>query len=988
MSNSGKQHYEETFLNVLASLNEAQKEAVEHLEGPVLVVAGPGTGKTQILSARIGNLLYSADTQAAPHNILCLTYTEAGTVAMRQRLLEFIGPEAYRVHIYTFHGFCNQVIQDNLDYFGINDLQPISDLETIEVLQDLIDSFHAQHPLKRFTGDVYFETWRLKVLFDMMKKEAWSPEYINEKVDEYLEDLPNREEYIYKTAYKGYKKGDVKVDKVETERLKMMSLRAGAGEYNNYQKRLRDMKRYDFNDMIVWVLEAFKNNAAILSDYQERYLYFLVDEYQDTNGAQNEILKLLTGFWEVPNVFVVGDDDQSIFRFQGANVKNIIDFYQTYARDIKRIVMTENYRSSQPILDTAKTLIDHNGERLISYFQGLSKDLTAEGHNKSHLVKPQIVEYFNTLQEEASIVKTLENLYKDNVDLSTVAVIYRNHRLVENIVKALQQKNIPLNIKQKVNILELPFIKCIINLLTYLQTEYEKPDSAEGLLFDVLHFCFYDIDPRDAALISRECNSNPNSEKKRSWRQLIGSKERMFQLNLNSARAISELEENLCRWTKDLPNLTVQALFEKILTHGGILTYIMNSGKKVWLMEVISAFFDFIKEESSKKADFKVKDLLESFHKMTKHNVPIHVNKIIYSEKGVNFITAHSSKGLEFDHVYLISCTADCWESQRARSSTYSLPDTLTSATDIDNKEEERRLFYVALTRAKKHLTISYPQYNTKERILEKSRFVAEILEGDAVEFKHVSMEDDEVIEYKNQVLRDAEKPKIELLEYDFIKDALKNYKMSVTHLNKFLRCPISFYFENIVKVPTARNETMGFGNAMHFAMNELFRNMVESPDKSFPSIDHFFEYFKMGMRRFHSHFTKKEYDRRVEYAQELLPDFYNNYIATWEKAVKLSYRVINAEINGVPVTGELDKIEFDGNKINVVDYKTGKPDNGKKKINPPNEKEPLGGDYWRQLVFYKLLIEADRKNSWEMVSGELDFLEKDSKKVFSKFKL
>src|SRR5690554_5749606 len=176
--------YDLSFLEELAKLNSAQKEAVEQLEGPVLVIAGPGTGKTQILSARIGKILSAPEVQAAPHNILCLTYTEAGTLAMRKRLLQFIGPEAYRVHIYTFHAFCNQVIQENLEHFGFRELQPISELEAVELFQQLIDSLPPQHLLKRYTGDVYFEIGRLKNLFDLMKKENWSPEFISEKVDE------------------------------------------------------------------------------------------------------------------------------------------------------------------------------------------------------------------------------------------------------------------------------------------------------------------------------------------------------------------------------------------------------------------------------------------------------------------------------------------------------------------------------------------------------------------------------------------------------------------------------------------------------------------------------------------------------------------------------------------------------------------------------------------------------------------------------------
>src|SRR6476661_10212640 len=168
-------------------LNEQQKLAVDTTEGPVMVIAGPGTGKTQVLSARIGKILLETDTQ--PENILCLTYTDAGVVAMRKRLLHFIGPAAYKVNIYTFHAFCNDVIQDNLSLFEKTSLDPISDLERIELLKELIDGFGKEHPLKRYRGDVYYEINSLQTLFSLMKREGWTGDYICQKVEEYLADL-------------------------------------------------------------------------------------------------------------------------------------------------------------------------------------------------------------------------------------------------------------------------------------------------------------------------------------------------------------------------------------------------------------------------------------------------------------------------------------------------------------------------------------------------------------------------------------------------------------------------------------------------------------------------------------------------------------------------------------------------------------------------------------------------------------------------------
>src|SRR3954463_2893111 len=201
----------EKFYDEYNRLNEQQKLAVDTIEGPVMVIAGPGTGKTQILSARIGKILL--DTDAQPENILCLTYTDAGVVAMRKRLLRFIGPAAYKVNVYTFHAFCNDVIQDNLSLFEKRTLDPISDLERVELLKQLIDLFPKNHPLKRYRGDVYFEMHNLDKLFSTMKREGWTASHIEGKIDSYLADLSTRDEFIYKRKYKEFNAGDLKKDK-------------------------------------------------------------------------------------------------------------------------------------------------------------------------------------------------------------------------------------------------------------------------------------------------------------------------------------------------------------------------------------------------------------------------------------------------------------------------------------------------------------------------------------------------------------------------------------------------------------------------------------------------------------------------------------------------------------------------------------------------------------------------------------------------------
>jgi DNA helicase-2/ATP-dependent DNA helicase PcrA len=302
------------FEAIYKNLNTAQKKAVDNIEGPVMVIAGPGTGKTQILGARIGKILLETDT--APENILCLTYTDAGAIAMRKRLVSFIGSSAYKVTISTFHSFCNDIIQDNLSLFDKTSLDPISELEKIELLKKLIDGFDKNNPLKRYRGDVYFEMSNLAKLFSAMKKEGWTSQYLIEKIDAYIQEIPFRDEFIYKRKYKQFEAGSLKQGLVDVEMEKMSKLKAAVNCFDIYQELMKSHNRYDFDDMINWVLKAFNENKNLLAQYQERYLYILVDEFQDTSGTQNALIKLLVNYWEQPNLFVVGDDDQSILGFR------------------------------------------------------------------------------------------------------------------------------------------------------------------------------------------------------------------------------------------------------------------------------------------------------------------------------------------------------------------------------------------------------------------------------------------------------------------------------------------------------------------------------------------------------------------------------------------------------------------------------------------------------------------------------------------------
>ncbi len=975
---------DDSFLERYNKLNERQREAVDTIYGAVMVIAGPGTGKTEVLSMRIAALLRS-EAQVQPQEILCLTYTDEATNSMRRRLVQIIGTAAHKVNIHTFHAFCNNVIQNNSEHFSLRSLQPISDLERTELLYKMIEELPRGHPLRKLSGNIYFDTGKLHRLFDVMKKEHLTAESVSRSIDTYIEDLPNREGYIYKVNGKGYKKGDLKQKLVEEEIRKMEDTRAAAHLFDKYDAMMKEAGRYDFNDMIAWVLEAFEHNPALLQSYQERYQFILVDEFQDTNGSQNELLNFLTSYWENPNVFVVGDDDQGIYEFQGARIRNIVDFYERHKADIKIIVLPQNYRSSQAILDKAMASIENNKKRLINQLHELELDknivAAAErfiGGNET--ITPVVKAYSNVLQEEADIVLQIERLQQLGVPLRGVAILYAQHRQAQNIMALMERKGIPFNVKKPVNILELPLTEQILNVLRYLDQERKKPFDGEEVLFELMHAPYYGIEPTDIAHLSLYIQSNRKEKGPIRWRLLISNPLLLESLGLRSAKAIQRLGNSLDQWEKQQLSLPLPLLVEKIVHESGIVAHLVRTTDHVWNLQALHTFFEFVKETYARTPRIKPAEFLQTVSRMNDEHISVPLQRVIQNENGLHFYTTHSAKGNEFEYVFLIGVTKNFWEGKKGGGNEYRMPDTIT-ATDEDAEksyktEVARRLFYVALTRAKKHLQVSFAINDNAGKALETSVFIDEISTPEERVQQSVAGED--IMKHLEWAIQPVPEIRIKTANAEWIERVLQQFIMSYTALSKFLRCPLAFYYETILKVPYQKNDALAFGSAVHYALERMFRDMKENKGV-FPDKDHVLGAFNSALYSESSCFTQVQFDRRMEQGHTLLSEYYDHYIDTFPKDVEIEFKVPRYMLDGVPVTGKIDKIELSGDSCKVVDYKTGDPDKSATPMTaPPNDKEPLGGDYWRQMVFYKLLLENYEDRSWRVTTGMFDFVQKN----------
>lgn len=992
MSDKIKKEYYQKWKDAYDALNGPQKRAVDTIEGPVMAIAGPGTGKTQLLSVRIGNILLRTD--AYPQNILCLTFTDAGTVAMRQRLESFIGPDAYNVSVQTFHSFCHAVIKDNMSYFSdYRELQQVTDIEEVDIFRKIIDNFDSRHILKRHKGDVYFDYKRLKSLFSIMKQENYRPVDFKKAYEAYEKKCmdPATSDFVYsrktkdkKTGHE-YQKGDLKMNAIRSELDKYAKTVAAAEAFDEYTTLMAQSSRMDFNDMILFVLDKFKEHDHLLGKYQEQYQYVLVDEYQDTNGVQNELLFLLAEYWERPNVFIVGDDDQSIYRFQGANMDAIVDFKLKYAPE--EIILTHNYRSSQVILDAARKLIQNNQDRLVARFPYLIKDLKEARNDKGEISHaPQIIEYPNATHEEVGIIQKIEELYQAGIPYKDIGVIYTKHAFVENITKYLTIKKIPINVKKRINVLGEPDVIKLCRILEYIDMEREDPHSGESVLFEVLHYDIFDVSPTDVASLSLYCkNSSLEQEDSRriykKWRLVMQDADELASTLIRNKEDILRVSSLIENWIKDSFNVTVQLLIERIITESHLLDHMLKSEDKAYRLQAFNTFFDFIKNEAASRGGLTVREAVELIHVMNDEEIPLEVNRVFSNKGGVNFMTVHGSKGLEFKHVFIMRCNENTWEKRKGNNQGFSFPPGLVAASDLGSEEDERRLFFVALTRARDFVYISYISKDDKEKDQQMSKFISEIRHADD-KISQVSVDDQSVQSYLADLMR-YHKGQPALLDHALMDRVLENFKLSTTSLNKYLKCPLSFYFENILGVPRGRNAQMGFGSAIHYALEQYFMDIEKSSPRSMGSVQKLIDFFIKGMEIYKSHFTQMEFGRLSEYGINTLNEYYAEHHEKWMNIpqYKTELNISLVHFEGIPLTGKLDRVNIYKDFVTVTDYKTGKFSKSKSKLNGISDNDSQGGDYWRQIVFYRILLDNYKGAQYHMTHGIMDFVEKEGNK-------
>jgi DNA helicase II / ATP-dependent DNA helicase PcrA len=1016
---------EEAFLEAFSKLNPAQKDAVMAIDGPVLVLAGAGTGKTQVLAIRIAQILKETDSR--PENILCLTFTESGVSAMRKRLFAMIGPDAYSVNIFTFHGFCDRIIREYSErFFFLRESEQIEPLERLEMFVEIFGTLSANSPLRPYGNPDAFLRSAQSVI-SQLKREDISPERFQtlvfeteeffEKSREYFElfleknartisdedvsvlsnalkqILPENtfvrilhENFFSRLELYQTEKGSFKPLKDELKKFweslgKNLPRQKELAEkvYPAYEAMLRERGLYDFDDMVLFVLREMKKDQQFLDSFREQFSYLLADEYQDTNGAQNELLEMLSGSFDEPNIFFVGDDDQSIYRFQGASLENVIGFFKKYGKQGKIITLEENYRSTQTILDASKAVIDCNTHRIFSLLERGEKRLIAKKEKEGDSII--LAEVPSLEQEREWIADQVQEYIRKGTDPSEIAVLFRNNADGDEMAEVFFEKGIPFFLDRKRDALQNTDLQKLLRLFRFLL----NPEDSHELFF-LLRSDFFHFDPLEVHQLFLDAKLQKKSACEMLFdRALDSKKERENDVEQESLfvhvseqkkyLSVSSFFDSLLQWQGYFVNLPFSEAFANIANDSGFLKHILDA-KKYDALTSVNALFDMVKKWMREKKDFSLADFLEKIHSHERLRVEIPIIENGRKESSVRLMTAHKAKGLEFEIVFLVKCSEKQWEKKRIFDG-LSLPANVFS-NDFSfeaqmRHEDERRLFYVALTRAKKRLLISFASTDQNGRESLSSRFVREIPEV-LIKKNNDTRGSDPV---SSPLFRMTKEKNILDVEKEMYRRALEGLMLSITHLNAYRECPRKFQYSTLLRVPQAKNKHSALGTAAHSALREIYALYSKGVLTLSAAKEKLLESFEIALKK--EFLSQKDYEETLEYGKNLLEEYFFHYEKTLFSAPKTfleyDFRSYNIEVEGVPVTGRIDKIEVLDEalkRVKVVDYKTGSPDKALAK-----------DDATRQIVFYQLLCDLAPNFPWKMEFGELDFLKKNKKSEF-----
>lgn len=1037
-------------------LNDAQREAVETIDGPLLVIAGPGTGKTELLAVRVANILEKTDTQ--PSNILCMTFTESGAANMRERLTGLIGSAAYEVQIGTYHAFGGDIIKRFSEYFSDEQLeQPIDAIGSQQIFKQIVDELDYHDPLK--TARHYLKDLRSTI--SDIKRALLTPDDIRSIAEEnqlaieaisrdtasifsglvrmpgsYLKALPYYEQTLESinshtpnpayhpqlgslaeiaglelasaleeaaadnssrplTSWKNkWLAKNARDQLVLTGQLQNKRLESLASVLESYQAKLQQRGLYDFDDMILKSIQALEVNDDLRFTLQEQYQYILLDEYQDTNAAQAKIIELLTNNPASegrPNVMAVGDDDQAIYAFQGAQYSNMLDFFNRY-RDTKIVNLNINYRSHADIIHAAQNVSGQIEERLFQKIAGTSKNLTA-GNLYRQRVHIERRDFKTHIGEFTYLAKEIERLVEQGSAPSEIAVLAPRHKTLEATVPYLQAKNLPVRYEKRENILESSTVQYLLVMARLVVALGRSNAEADSLWPQVLSHPSFKITVSEIWQTSWAINKlNYQAEATTSWAEYLlehGSPEAKEAINLFLAVAL-RAESSSCETILDLltgvESISIDGsegqslaspLYEWLKAEDDYKLYDTTSQLAV----LRSKLRDYQGRLESQATIIDLLKLVDDYQEADE--VMLNTNPYNESANAIQLMTTYKAKGLEFDHVFILNTNNPTWGgSNNSGSNKISLPHNLAPTRYSGQTDDERlRLLFVALTRAKQSLYLLNSQENFSGKVNPRLKYLDE-RQGEDGHYRALVLPE----KYQLVVSDEAAPPALQAFELDWrhrhasdyspelknlLKDRLSRYQLSPSHLNTFLDLqyggPENLFLNAILRFPSTPGVDGQFGNAIHFTLSWLQAQLNKT--SHLPDTRSVLDYFTSQIKL--QRLGQKDHSEQLARGEGALRSYLDQRANSFRPGDRpeANFRSDGIVINNAHLTGIVDKLEIDerSKAITVVDYKTGTPSSSKRY------------KYNRQLYFYKLLVEnSPRFRGYQVTSGRLEYIEPD----------
>lgn len=1005
-------------------LNNAQKQAVNKLDGPVLVIAGPGTGKTKLLSMRVANIMRLSDADGA--SILCLTFTNKAATNMRDRLQDLIGVAARDVMVKTFHSFAAEIMNIYPEYFWSGArLATAPDAVQLEIIESILSELPLDNPLAlRFAG-AYTQTKDVMQALKLAKEAGLTPEklrviikanlaYIDsiekllfnileppvsvKKLPDLLRaitDLPDQDIYenvrpllplstIIKDSLAQAIKQDESTDKTKhvgewkkrwvqtvdgkrgmfNERRRNNWWLAVADVYGTYRAQLHQRSYYDYADMLVEVIHQLEQHPDLLANVQERFLYVLIDEFQDTNAAQLRLAHLVADHHTAegnPNLMAVGDDDQSIFKFNGAELKNMLSFDRMYPATT-HVVLTKNYRSSQSILNTAAKIIDQVQDRMVSRKQGISKNLTAENPPEQKGVIQHII--YQTREHQLSdIARRIEALRTKGT--TSMTVLARSHGSLRQLASLLLAINVPVRYEQQNNILEHEAVveACLIaRVAVAIQAGDEA--TLNQLLAQMLRHPMWDIKPETLWQLATINYSSPH------WLET---------LLRHSDIKLSSIGHFLIWLAAEAQYQPLPLVMEYILGLRGsermtspIKEY--SSGRRSVSNDYLHALSAIqllrtLVNEFSRGSHAKLSDFV-SFIELNQNNEQIVTDEspFVSASNAVELLTVHKAKGLEFDAVFIIDAIEENW---KPRLGGRKPPANLPLQPIGEDDDDYGRLMYVAATRARHTLIVSSYSHDHAGKKLLATPFIRNAIDGVMIEPDQTS----NTIEVLEENLR---WPRLSAKnEQAMLAAKLENYSLSVTNLLNFLDItsggPDYFMERNILRLPEAKTASLAYGTAVHAAL-ELAQRLTNANNFNIGQI---MMKYEQALRN--EYLPEPDFNRYLIHGQNVLRQLLEDKKFVLPKGSLPEQTIKDIRLDKATISGKLDRIDVQGSDhLIIVDYKTGKPLSSFR--TKDQSKVVKAWKHRTQLIFYTLLAHrSHRFKNYRHVTGQMIYVEAES---------